>query len=116
MRPLCHKGILDITYLTSKLIFTHIQSWCDLFGYEASKVIGQTCKILQGKDTEMDRIAEIMTGVKVIHNNFFLPFPSLPFVVCHNKASTPIYYIYVIYYCINLKYREAHIFFLVRSP
>ena len=78
MRPLCHKGVLDITlYLTSELIFTHIQSWCDLFGYEASKVIGQTCKILQGKDTEMDRIAEIMTGVKVIHNNFSLPFPLL---------------------------------------
>ena len=68
---------LDITYLTSELIFTHMQSWCDLFGYEASKVIGQTCKILQGKDTEMDRIAEIMTGVKVIHNNFSLPFPLL---------------------------------------
>ena len=41
------------------------QSWCDLFGYEVSKVLGQTCKMLQGKDTEMDRIAEIMTGVKV---------------------------------------------------
>ena len=78
MRPLCHEGILDITvYLTTELIFTHIQSWCDLFGYEASKVIGQTCKILQGKDTEMDRIAEIMTGVKVIHNNVSLPFPLL---------------------------------------
>ena len=37
-----------------------------MFGYEVSKVLGQTCKMLQGKDTEMDRIAEIMTGVKVI--------------------------------------------------
>lgn len=40
------------------------QSWCDLFGYEPAKVIGQTCKILQGEETEMDRIEEIMTGVK----------------------------------------------------
>ena len=42
-----------------------LQSWCDLFGYEAVKVIGQTCKMLQGEETEMDRIEEVMNGVKV---------------------------------------------------
>jgi hypothetical protein len=45
--------------------FLPLQSWCDLFGYEAVKVIGQTCKMLQGEETEMDRIEEVMNGVKV---------------------------------------------------
>ena len=59
---MCFKWVLTF------MMIYHVQSWCDLFGYEASKVIGQTCKMLQGKDTEMDRIAEIMTGVKVTFN------------------------------------------------
>jgi hypothetical protein len=51
-----------------------LQSWCDLFGYEAVKVIGQTCKMLQGEETEMDRIEEVMNGVKVRRTPHISPY------------------------------------------
>jgi hypothetical protein len=41
------------------------QNWCELFGHDPFKIQGQSCKLLQGNDTEVDRLTELMTGVKV---------------------------------------------------
>ena len=71
------------------------QSWCDLFGYEAVKVIGQTCKMLQGEETEMDRIEEVMNGVKVRrtahHCPMSMPLHDSLFNTCyHTSVTTPL--------------------------
>jgi PAS domain-containing protein len=41
------------------------QSWCELFGHDPFKIQGQSCKLLQGNDTEVDRLNELITGVKL---------------------------------------------------
>ena len=69
-----------------------LQSWCDLFGYEAVKVIGQTCKMLQGEETEMDRIEEVMNGVKVRRTPHHCPMSmhlhNPLYITCYHTSVT----------------------------
>lgn len=56
-----------ITEACSPHIITYVnQSFVELFGYIPDQVVGFTCSILQGKDTEKDKIDDLM---KYVHKN-----------------------------------------------
>jgi hypothetical protein len=41
------------------------RGWSEVTGYSASEAIGHTCKMLQGPETEYDKLKVLMDGVRV---------------------------------------------------